>query len=247
MKIIFEKNYISSIVTDINKNEVLNRTVRFHNLMNKLTKEFVLEQYYNGDKLIEFAKAKGLEIDDDYLLVKHESGVAMVDVFKGCGDLSVRPSVSVITNNFLRGWTFGTGSFSDIYVNISGCGVENLWFYTRDILLSHNLYLVWVLEKFEEQFLEDVDKEGDTLEHSYDDTYYRDIRENIKNEILKSCEINKSKRIDQLVVDGESVDEYIKKNIKYPLFCSDNDIFKICMKYGKQYSQVKKYLRKYVV
>lgn len=247
MKINFKDNYVSSVVTDINKGEILKRTVRFHNLMNKLTKEFILEQLYNADKLIEFAKDRGIEIGDDFLLIKHESGVAMVNAFEGFSDLSVKPLVSVITNNFLRGWTFGTGSFSDVYVNISGCGTENLWFHTRDILLSHNLYLAWVLEKFEEQFLNDIDKEGDVLESSYDDAYDRNIIENIKNEILKSCEINKSKRIDRLMVDGESIDDYIKRNIKYPLICSDNDILKICIKYGKTYSQVKKYLRKDVL
>lgn len=247
MKINFEHGCVSSIVTNISKKDVLKRPVRFHNLMNKLTKEFVLEQLYNADRLIEFAKNKNIEIGDDFLLVNHESGIAMVNLFKGCSDLTVNPSVSVYTNNFIHGWTFSTGHFSDVYVSFIYFGGENLWFHTRDTLLIHNLYLVWVLEKLEEQLLDDIDKEGDVLELVYDNSNCRDIIENIKNEILKTSEINKSKRINTLIVDGESVEDYIRKNIKYRLICSDNEIFKICTKYGKPYSQVKKYLIKDVL
>lgn len=251
MEIFFEGRYISSIKTNIKSKYILDRKFRFHNLLKKISEEFIEEQFYNGDKLLEYAKEKNIEVGDRYILLPHNKGNALVILshyaIRGSKTIiQVKPFITVSTSNFINGWTYDTGSFSDVYCITDGYGLDTILFSCRDTLIEHNLYIVWVLERFEKEFLKEVDSENDRLQgpilyNPYTDELFNELIPQIEN----SLNVNKSINIDRLTIDGKSLKEYMKENKIFRYTNSDQDIFKICLKLGKPYKQVRSYIEKH--
>lgn len=237
---------IDFIRTNISFDSFKNNTKKFNSLMNKLTDEFLKMQLYNGEELLEYGKKNDIYDCSNHLLFKHSKGTALIRVLsfgitKDNGySTSVSPEISISTTNFLRGFSFNTGLFADVYLTGEYTGF--LSFSTRDTIDIHNLYLHWVISKLEEQF--------DSFEGTYEHPIHRDVFKilELTNPICLEFDEcitkNKSKRIDLLVVDGKSVKEYIKEHIKYKYVHSEADIYKCCMIYKKPYNQIKSYLDK---
>lgn len=250
MKVLYDEKYkvIDYIKTEIPAVEVTNNLDRLNALMVKLTNEFYDLELYNANKLIEYAKEKNIYLGNDYLLFKHSSGTAMLRAYsfglkKENGyKTEINPAITISTGKFSTGWTFDTGLFADVYTVFER--YEYFSISTRDTVPIHNLYLHWVMEKLEEQFL---DK---SIHAGVDDTFYRDYKrlfdklKPICIELDDYITRNKSLRIDGLIENEISVKDYIKTNIRYKHVHSEIDVFKCCMIYGKPYDQVKKYINK---
>lgn len=241
MKINKEYGVITSIKTNIKNEDIQKNVERFKKLMSYLTQEFSKEQFYNGDKLLSYAKEKELEIGDDFIVFPHNEGVALINVANYYGNqIDITPAISISTCNFVSGWTFERGPMSDVYVH-AGHKEENLWIQGRDTMITHNLFMFWIMEKLEEYFYNDEIKLDDVREVN-DRMVEILLFKKLVPEFEKEINLNSSKRINTLVVDGLSVKDYVKKNDIKSVLCTENDIFKICYLFKKPKKQVKQYI-----
>lgn len=252
MKYKFENNtkVISCIKLNIKSMDIKNNFEKYQKMMIQFTKDFLDEQFYNGDKLLEYAKKKNIEIGDSFIILKHDKGTALVNIcsYSTLSNVEVSAAINIdICSNFLNGFSFNRGSFSDVYCILKN---EYIWFDCRDILIMHNLFLVWVFEKLEENFYTDYKFDIIFKQSCNDQIYFyfldydRNLFRKLNNLVKQKINVNKSIKINTLKVDGLTILEYCKKNDMHRYLHLENDIFKICLLYGKPYKQVKKYIEK---
>ena len=73
------KGRVSSIITDIKSKDILTKKgkERYQNMIKFFSENFIMEkEYYEGDKLVEEAKNKGIDLSSA-ILIPHKDGVAL--------------------------------------------------------------------------------------------------------------------------------------------------------------------------
>lgn len=239
---------ISSIQIDVKSKDVL--TVkgreRFLNLMRYFVEYFINELELNqANYLLDYASMHNFDISNGIIL-KHPNGNALCTIAK-YSKLEVRPLISLDSTNLMFGWTFERGLFADINIYTDN---EYVLLIEKDSLYEQDLFLYWIMEKIEENFYSNVVYQTYPIDTSsskpklgyrpYEDSYPR--YEKLVSIVEDILSVNKSVRIDKLVVDGLTADEYIIKNRIYQYANSEQDLFKMCLYFKKPYNQVRKFV-----
>lgn len=257
MHINYKDGKISSIKTNIRSEDIKNEKGknRFLNLMKYFTEYFITELELNqADKLIDYATKNNIDISNAFI-ISHSNGKALCNVYQYNKNIEVKPFISLSSSDFLSGWTFETGNFSDvmIYTNDLFDGFVSL--ITKDTLYYHDLFLHWLMNNIENEFYTNNMYKNYVKEHNcwgkevikyYPIEDYSKflflipIVENIVNK-------NKSIRIDNLKINGKKALDYIKENKIFQYANTQNQLFHMCFYFGKPYDQVKKYIENHPV
>ncbi|AMN31291.1 hypothetical protein JFP838_pA0375 (plasmid) [Clostridium perfringens] len=243
-----DSNIIDFVKTKIPFKYLKDNTKKFNELMVRLNNEFIRLELFKGDELLKYASDNNLYLNNkQHLLFKHSKGSALINIshlgFKkdNGSTTTLYPAINVENMNFLRGWTYSTGYFSDVYlVEID----EMLSFTTRDNLEIHNIYIHWIISNLEDRLYEFEFNPEVYIEPKYNILNIIEYTNPISLEFDEYIARNQSKRIDKLIVNGVSVKDYIRDVIKYKCLSSEIDIFRCCMIYGKPYKQVISYMDK---
>ena len=250
------KGRVSSIITDIKSKDILTKKgkERYQNMIKFFSENFIMEkEYYEGDKLVEEAKNKGIDLSSA-ILIPHKDGVALC--FGGYYNHNARftPYINYDCHNFFAGWTFSIGCFADVTIYIDNYYFDgNLACVTKDCLPAHDFFLIWLFEQMEKYF---YDKKFSVPSYEkklnwqnqlmiefeqFDyEKKYKGLTE-VYNQLVSE---NRKKRVDTLKVNGITVKDYIKNNRIYRYAHSCNEIFRMARYFKKPYEQIHNYLEK---
>lgn len=251
-KICYEGNIISFVETKIPVELFKSNKDSFDELMQKLTDEFIKLQLFKGNELLDYAKNNNIDIGESYILFKHKIGQSLMRARHNVSTSSYRikkepgyneevgPLISVFTSCFRNGWTFDTGLFADVYIVNNN---DYICFSTRDTLPIHNLYIYWITEELGKRF------SNYKYQGNYECLYINpaklcQVTKPISKEFNSYISRNKTKRIDLLKCNGQTVADYIRTVIIYKYVHSDEKVYKGCMLFGKTYEQMKSYIEK---
>lgn len=223
---------------------------RFTSMMHHFIEQFINMQKNNALDLVQYAEHYGCDISSG-ILIAHTKGMALCNIssyLKNKAAIRITPFISLSSGNLMNGFEFSRG-MSDVDIIIKDNEIE---FHCTDILLEHELFLMWIAEKMEHHW---TDKSFYPKAPVWTDHNGREIVAYFNTEDERKFEsliplvsyqmsLNSSKRIETLTVKNLTVKEYIHKNSLYKFCNSDNDIFKACLWFGKPYSQMRKYIEK---
>lgn len=257
MQIQYGKNgNVSSIVTNIKSEDIMKKEgkERYQNMMKFFSEQFVSErEYKEGDKLIQEAKDKNIDLSSA-VLIPHDEGVALC--FGGYYNHKAKftPYINFDCHNFFSGWTFSIGCFADVDIYVDSYYFGGmLACITKDCLPAHDFFLIWLFEKMEEHF---YDKSFSVPSYKQKLNWQNKLvvefnrfegekkYENLSSVYELLVSENKGKRVDLLKVNGISASDYIKKNRIYRYAHSSNDIFKMSLYFKKPYEQLHKYIER---
>ena len=150
------KGRVSSIITDIKSKDILTKKgkERYQNMIKFFSENFIMEkEYYEGDKLVEEAKNKGIDLSSA-ILIPHKDGVALC--FGGYYNHNARftPYINYDCHNFFAGWTFSIGCFADVTIYIDNYYFDgNLACVTKIVFLHMIFSLFGYLSKWKNIFM----------------------------------------------------------------------------------------------
>ena len=212
--------------------------------------EFHLSQLKNADALMDRLESLGLKELYDWSenIYEYEGKTALMDAYIYKGKLEpfdIRPYVRIDSGRF-EAFTIMPGNFAD-YSAFPSHG-ERMFGTTKDfntpgaILVS--IFMIDLMENIEKFIL----KNEELVVVADCQHLGRELLKPIQEEIIESAEKlvvkNKSKRIDMLRIDNETMLDKVRKNNTSKYFISSQTIFNMAILYGKPFKQVEEFLKK---
>lgn len=257
MQINYKDGGISSIKVNIKCSDLKTEKGkdRFLNLMRYFTEYFISELEFNqAETLVDYASNNNIDISNAFL-VPHTKGTALCNISQFCNKVTVRPFISLDCSNFLSGWTFEKGNFSDVTVYTDGQYSDNVFIVARNTLYEQDLFLHWLMNNMEKEFYtnkiyktyqkEDSVFDKKTIGYSFYESY--EVFNTLVPIVEEIVNINRNIRIDRLVVNGKTIVDYIKEHKIYQYAHSQTELFHMCFFFGKPYKQVKKYVNNHSI
>lgn len=200
-------------------------------------------------------KGYGLALNerDGVWIFYDEEKSAFIRPFIFSNKMDIRPFLEFSSVNE-HGFTLTPGSFSD-FIMTTRTFDQSLIGYTTDFSAMHfgvaSVYLLNFCENLEKIIIK-KDTPADFEEYSIYHfqrmtTFGRAITTKIHNEIDALCAVNKSKRIDSLIVNKKSIyDLIIEHDMTYRLNVRGINLLKVALALGKTVFQVEKFVKKYI-
>ena len=200
-------------------------------------------------------KGYGMELDekDGVWVFYDEDKSAFIYPFIHSNNLDIRPFLTFSSANE-NGFTLTPGSFSDLLITARTFD-ERLFGYTKDFTPMHfgvaTVYLLNFCENLENVIVKN-DTPTDFEEYAVYNfqrmtTFGREITTKIRNKIDALCTVNKSKRIDTLMVNEKNIYDYIREHsMDYYLNVRGVPLLRTAMSLGKSVSQVETFVKKYI-
>lgn len=194
-----------------------------------------------------------LEERDGVWIFYDEDKSAFIYPFIHSNKLDIRPFLTFSSVNE-HGFTLTPGSFSDFFITTRTFD-ERLFGYTKDFTPLHfgvaTVYLLNFCENLKNVIVKkdtptDLEEYA-TYNYQMMTTFGRDVTTKIHNEIDALCAVNKSKRIDTLIVNEKNIYDYMREHsMNYHLNVRGVPLLHTAIGLGKSVSQVETFVKKYI-
>lgn len=197
----------------------------------------------------------GFEIakDDGVWVFYDGDKSALIRPYIHANKLDIRPFIT-FDSVHENGFTLTPGSFSDFIISTRSFD-EQLFAYTKDFSHTHfgiaSLYVLhWLanLDTFINKKDVPIDFDDYAIYHFQRmHPYGREITVKIEAEIHARCSVNKSKRIDTLIVNQKNIYDYIREyDLNYRVSIRGVSLLQTAIRLGKTVWQVEQFVKKYI-
>lgn len=215
-----------------------------------------LEALTDANGLFEKMKAHGFTLPDEndgVLLSYDEDKSAFIRPYIFSGKMDIHPFIEFNSVNEF-GFTLVPGHFSDFFIT-ERMTDSSMFGYTKDFMPSHfgiaSLYLIDFSQILEEVLIhKNIPKDFDEYQ---DSAFIRfnpkalEVKNRIHQEIEKRTSLNKSKRIDTLIVNKKSIYDLIRDyNITSSFQVRGTTLLHVALEFGKTVFQIESFVKKYI-